>query len=93
MFLNEMFCQLEDNDYLCNRNQHQLFLMTYEKKEAMCFILVLREPENSYRSENKECCTDVSAFKSVDFCHIPFSRFLRTSVGKYEGACASFYGS
>lgn len=34
---------------------------------------------NSKR-ENGECRTVVSTSKGVDFCHIPFSRFLRTSV-------------
>ena len=81
-YLNKMFCQVEDFDYLCTQIQPCAVFDDIRKKGAKCFILVLREPENSYRSENEECCTVVSTFDSVDFCHIPFSRFLRTSVGR-----------
>lgn len=34
----------------------------------------------SSRNENGECCAVVFAPSGADFCHIPFSRFLRTSV-------------
>ena len=32
------------------------------------------------QNKNGECCAVVSAPWDADFCHIPFLRFLRTSV-------------
>ena len=59
--------------------------------EAQCFILTKREPEN-FQDEDGECGTVVSALTGADFCHIPPSRFLRTSVEEYQHeVCDSVY--
>lgn len=77
-----VYCLFKNIAYICGNIRRYAAMIDILINEAKCFILLQREPENSYRIENEECCTVVSAYKGADFCHIPFSRFLRTSVGR-----------
>jgi hypothetical protein len=64
--------------------------------EAKCFILTKREPENSLSVEadmKAKVGNVVQLFPrrySADFCHIPPSRFLRTSVAEYRHEVCAF---
>ena len=67
-----------------------------QNSEAKCFILTKREPENSL-SAKADMIVKVGnvvqlfpRYYSADFCHIPPSRFLRTSVAEYRHEVCAF---
>ena len=90
-YLNKMFCQVEDFDYLCTQIQPCAVLLTYEKREQSASFLFygnLRTPTEVKTKNVVQLFPRLIAWTSVIF---RFQGFSGPPLEEYERVCASFY--